>query len=314
MHGNCIIDNAIVDALNTLLDGTGDVHIVGALSDAARERLARNLGGRLSTADGPDPWRSRHESVVVLDAQRLGEAQAMVNPEGTLTVAAVNPRYGTFLVDVLDGSGSSCSGSGDLDGVCDRLERDGWQVGDATPVAVPLALVPFDPARIPKTVLAYLYARHPEIETYCFLVQARRPVAGLPRRRAQAATPPADFPTLPWRTESEWREEARQCAERLAARPPCPEIAATARVEEGGGRASEDTERMLEALRLELRRSDEELRRSDQELFHIKSSLTWRAIVKYRTWRERLLPPQTRRGRLYERTRSAIRRLVLGGR
>jgi hypothetical protein len=195
----------------------------------------------------------------------------------------------------------------DLDAVCGRLERDGWEVGNATPVAVPLALIPFDPGRIPKTVLAYLYARHPEIETYCFLVQARRPVAGLPRRRAHTPASPAAFSTLPWKTESEWREEARQCAARLAGRPPYPEIAAAARVEEVARRAPEDTGHMFEALRLEWRRSDE-------ELFHIKSSLTWRAIVKYRTWRERLLPPQTRRGRLYERTRSAIRRLALGGR
>ena len=307
MRGNSIVDNAIVDVLNTLLEGTRDVHIVGALSDAARDRLARNLGGRLSTADGPDPLRSRHETVVVLDAQRLGDAQAVVNPEGMLTVAAVNPRYGSLLVAVLEGRRAPCSGSVDLDGVCGRLERDGWEVGNATPVTVPLALIPFDPARIPKTVLAYLYARHPEIETYCFLVQARRPVAGLPRRRAQASPPPADFPTMPWKTESEWREEARPWAGGQAGRPPCPEIAAIARVEGVGRRAPEDTERMPEALRLELRRSDE-------ELFHIKSSLTWRAIVTYRTWRERLLPPQTRRGRLYERARSAIQRLVLGGR
>jgi len=307
MPESSIVDNAIVDALNTLLEGARDVHIVGALSDAAQERLTRNLGRRLAAATRSDPGSSRHETVVVLDAQRLGDAQAMVNPEGMLTVAAVNPRYGSLLVAVLEGRRAPGSEAVDLDAVCGRLERDGWEVGNATPVAVPLALIPFDPARIPKTVLAYLYARHPEIETYCFLVPARRPVAGPPRRRAHAPPPSAEFPTLPWKSESEWREEARQCAARLAGRPPCPEIAAVARVEEVARRAPQDTGHMFEALRLELRRSDE-------ELFHIKSSLTWRAIVKYRTWRERLLPPRSRRGRLYERARSAIRRLVLGDR
>ncbi len=82
-------------------------------------------------------------------------------------------------------------------------------------------------------------------------------------------------------------------------------IDADVRVDEGAIRALDDTRRMLEALRLDLKRSDE-------ELFLIKSSLTWRAIVKYRIARERLLPPQTRRGRLYERARSVIRRLVVG--
>jgi hypothetical protein len=53
--------------------------------------------------------------------------------------------------------------------------------------------------------------------------------------------------------------------------------------------------------------------RSDEELMRIKSSLTWRAVVKYRTLRERLLPPQSGGGRLYERVRSTIRRQAVGG-
>jgi hypothetical protein len=306
MRGNPIVDHAIVDALTILLDGTRDAHIVGALSDGAGERLARSLGGRLSTAERPDPSRTRHDTVVVLDGRRLAEAQTVVSPGGTLTVAAVNPRYGAILVEMLEGGGAPCSESADLAAVCGRLEADGWEVGDATPVSVPLALIPFDPARIPKTVLAYLYARHPDLETYCFLVRARRAV-GRPRRPPPAARPPsADFPTLPWKTEAEWRAEARRCSDDLVDRLRRPGMDAVARVDEGAVRTLEDTRRMLEALRLDLKRSDE-------ELFRIKSSLTWRAIVKYRIAREWLLPPQTRRGRLYERVRSAIRWLVLGG-
>jgi hypothetical protein len=294
---NPIIDQAIVDALHTMLEGNRDAHIVGALSEGTHERLARSLGGGLSTAERPDPSRARYETVVVLDAQRLGEAQAVVSPGGTLTIAAVNPRYGLFLVEVLEGSRVPCREAADLDGVCERLETDGWEVGEATPVAVPLALIAFDLARVPKTVIAYLYARHPEIETYCFLVQARR--AGTqPRRPRPAARPPtADFPTMPWKTEAEWREEAGQSADDLADCVRGARIAAVAH--EGTIRALDDTRRTLEALRLDLNRSDE-------ELFSIKSSLTWRAVVKYRTLRERLLPPSTRRGKLYERARAVI--------
>ena len=212
-----IVDHAIVDALQTLFAGTRSVHIVGALSDGARERLKLSLGGGLSTAEGPDGSRPKHETVVVLDPQRLGEAQAMVSPAGTLTVAAVNPGYGSFLAELLERGRPPCWESADLDGVCDRLESDGWEVEEVTSLTVPLALIPFDPTRIPKTVLAYLYHRHPEIETYCFLVRARRPV-GRPLRPRPAGRPPsADFPTMPWKTEAEWREEARRMADALRA-------------------------------------------------------------------------------------------------
>ena len=239
----------------------------------------------------------------MLDPERLDEALDVVSSDGTLTVAAVNPRYGAFLVEVLEGARIPRWRSADLESVCDRLERDGWAVEDTTPVAEPLALIPVDPARIPKTVLAYLYARHPAIETYCFLVRARR--AGARPRRARPVTPPpsASLPTLPWKSEAEWREETRQRA--TASADGHPPTAVIVRVDEEAVRALEDARSMLEALRLALMRSDE-------ELFHIKSSLTWRAFVKYRTARERLLPPHTRRGRLYARARSPIRQLVLG--
>src|SRR5262245_17888975 len=155
MRRYAVVDHAIVDTLHTLLEGTRAVHIVGALSDGARERLVRSLGAGFSIAERPPGSPARHEAVVVLDVQHLGEAQAAVSPEGTLTVAAVNPRYGSFLVEILDGSPATCREGADLGGVCARLETDGWQVGEATSVIVPLALIPFDPTRVPKTVLAY---------------------------------------------------------------------------------------------------------------------------------------------------------------
>jgi glucosyl-dolichyl phosphate glucuronosyltransferase len=275
MRGNPTVDHAIVDTLHTLLEGNHDVHIVGALSAGARERLAVSLGEGLSIAEQPDPSCAQHGTVVVLDAQRLREAQAALSPAGTLTVAVVNPCYGSFLVEVLEGSRIPCREAIDLDGVCERLEGDGWEVGEATPVAVPLALIPFDPARVPKTILAYLYAQHPEIETYCFLVQARRPGTRPRRPRSPARVSSADFPTMPWKTEAEWSDEARSGI---------------------------------------VNNVDERLQRSNEELLRIKSSLAWRAIARYRDARERLLPPRTRRGRLYERARFAIGRLVVRGR
>ena len=303
MPANAIVDHAIVDALHALLEGTPTVHIVGELSHEAGERLGRSLPGGLSTAERSPQSPARHKVVVVLDPERLDEALGVVSSEGALAVAAINPGYGAFLVEVLDGARPPCRTSADLEGVCDRLERDGWAVEDATPVAVPLALIPFNPARIPKTVLAYLYARHPAIETYCFLVRARR-AGARPGRPRPAGPPPANFPTLPWKSEAEWREEARPPATALAPGQPPPSPEVVVRVDEEAVHALEDARSMLEALRQALMRSEEELSR-------IKSSLTWRAIVKYRTARERLLPPHTRRGRLYDRVRSAIRRLAL---
>jgi hypothetical protein len=290
MPGNATVDHAIVDALHILLEGTRAVHIVGVLSDGPRERLAGSLAGGLSTAERLEPSPTRHEAVVVLDAQHLGEAKVVVSAGGTLIVAAINPCYGSFLVDALEGGRALCRGSADLRRVCDRLETDGWAVEDATPVTVPLALMPFDPGRIPKTVLAYLYARHPEIEIYCFLVRARRAGARPPRPRPVARAPSGDFSTMPWKTEAEWGEEMRRHPDDVA----------------DAARRLEETARRLESLRLDLVRSDEELMR-------IKSSLTWRAVVKYRTLRERLLPPQSGGGRLYERVRSTIRRQAVGG-
>ncbi|MCI0545824.1 MAG: hypothetical protein L0027_00900, partial [Candidatus Rokubacteria bacterium] len=153
-------------------------------------------------------------------------------------------------------------------------EADGWEVEDTRPVVVPLALIPFDPVRVPKTLLAYLYAREPEIETYCFLVRARRAVARPPAVKVRARPAPADFPTTPWKSEAEWREESR---------------------------------REREALQSSLKRCEDELSR-------IKSSPAWRAIVRFRTVRERILPPGTGRGRLYDRVRLAAHRIVDRGR
>lgn len=300
-----ILDQAIVDVLHSLLEGTGDVHLVGAPSAGASERLARSLGGRLSTADRSAWSRAGYETVVVLDGQRLGEAQAAVAPEGTLVVAVVNAHYGWFLVRALEGHDAPESPGPDVDGVCARLESDGWAVVDATPVTVPLALMPFDPAGIPKTMFAYLYARHPELETYCLLLRARRSTAHPRRFRPRARPSSTDFPTMPWKTESEWREERTRWADELADGMRGPSGDALAQTDSGVIAALESTERMVNALRLDLMRRDEEIRM-------IKSSLTWRAIVTYRTMRERVLPPRTRRGRLYERVRAAVERVARG--
>jgi hypothetical protein len=302
-----ILDQAIVDTLHSLLEGTEDVHLVGAQCASVGERLARGLGGRLSTAEVSAPSRAGYEAVVVLDEQRLGEAQAAVAPAGTLFVSVVNAHYGWFLVRALEGHDAPQGPSTDVDRVCARLESEGWEVADATPVTVPLALLPFDPARIPKTMFAYLYARHPELETYCFLLRARRSRAQ-PRRFRQGDRPSsAEFPTMPWKAESEWRHERTRSADQLAdgmrGLPPD----ALAHTESEVLAALESTERMVKALRLDLMRRDE-------ELGQIKSSLTWRAIVTYRTMRERVLPPRTRRGRLYDRVRAAVAYVAQGAR
>jgi hypothetical protein len=302
-----ILDQAIVDVLHSLLEGTENVHLVEGQSAGAGERLARSLGGRLTTAERSAPWHAGYDTVVVLDEQRLGEAQAAVGPEGTLVVAVVNAQYGWFLLRRLEGHGAPEAPSTDVDCVCARLESDGWEVTDATPVTVPLALMPFDPARIPKTMFAYLYARHPELETYCLLLRARRSTAQPRRFRPGARPSSAGFPTMPWKTESEWREEGTRWADQLADSMRAPPGDARVQTDPAVLAALESTERMMSALRLDLTRRDEELGR-------IKSSLTWRAIVRYRMMRERVLPPRTRRGRLYDRVRAAVARVAQGAR
>lgn len=225
------------------------VHIVDALSDGPLASCPEPLGGALQRRT-TGAVATSHEAVVVLDAQRLSKAQVIVSAGRTPIVATVNPCYGSscygsFLVEVLEGGHAPCRKTADLSRVRDRLETDGWAVEDGTPVTVPLALVPFDPGRIPKTVLAYLCARHPEIETCCFLVRARRAGARPLRPRPAARPLSADFPTMPWKTEAEWGEEVRR-------RPDGVSDAV---------RALEETARRLESARLDLVRSDEELLR-----------------------------------------------------
>jgi hypothetical protein len=302
MRANPIFDDAVVDALQPILEGATDVHVLGALADGARERLARALTGTPGPAAGESSSQARHSTVVVLDVGRLAEGEAAVQPHGTLVVAAANPRYAPLLVEVLEGSRDPCTESVGLDGLCQRLEADGWEVEDTTPVIVPLALVPFDPVRVPKTMLAYLYAREPEIEAYCFLVRARQPVGRPPLTRQSARAAPAEFPTTPWRSEAEWREDL----ERLLAEPAEDIGRRTVEIARMKS-ALEDARRELEALQLTRRLCEEELAR-------IKASPAWRAIVSYRTARERVLPPETGRGRLYERVRLAVHRIVDRGR
>jgi hypothetical protein len=298
MQGDPLFDHAVVDTLQQTLDGAADVLVVGPLADTARARLARALAGELSIAETPGLSRPSHDTVVVLDTNRLEEGETAVRPRGTLVVAAANPRYAPFLLEVLEGSRRPWADPAGLDAVCRRLEADGWEVEEARPVIVPLALVPFDPVRVPKTVLAYLYAREPEIEAYCFLVRARQPLARPPSTWVSAPAMRAEFPTTPWKSEVEWREEA----ERLTVEPA--ESLARRTLELSGIKSTlEETRRQVETLHLALRQRDD-------ELGQIKSSPVWRAVVKYRTARERALPPGTGRGRAYERVRLAVHRLV----
>ena len=131
----------------------------------------------------------------------------MVEPRGSLAVAAANPRYAPILLEAMEGRGHPWPESVGLEGICRRLEGAGWEVEEAIPVIVPLALIPFDPGRVPKTVLAYLYARQPDIETYCYLVRARQPLVRPPLPRTWPEQAPAEYPTTPWKSESEWRQE-----------------------------------------------------------------------------------------------------------
>jgi hypothetical protein len=239
---------------------------------------------------------------VVLDITRLAEGKAAVRPGGTLVAAAPNPRYASRLVEVLEGTRGPWTEPDGLDAICRRLEADGWEVEDTTPVIVPLALVPFDPIRVPKTVLTYLYAREPDIEAYCFLVRARQPVGRPPAVRRPARAAPAEFPTTPWKSETEWREDV----ERLSGEPA-----------ESLRRHTAELAWMhssLEEARRELEALQHALKLREEELSQIKASPAWRAIVTYRTARERVLPPGSGRGRLYERVRLAVRRITDRGR
>lgn len=302
MQGSPLFDHAVVDALQQLLEGATDVHLLGALADTACERLARTLAGGLSSEGGRGAPPSPHDTVVVLDIDRLQEGSAQLRPRGALIVAAANPRYAPLLLEVLEGSRGAWLESTGLDALCRRLEAGGWEVEDTRRVIVPLALLPFDPVRVPKTVLAYLYAREPEIETYCFLVQARRPVGRPPLTRVPVREAREEFPTIPWKSEAEWRAEAERRAPEAAASLPVSHIGLT-----GLKATLEESERAVEALQRALRASAD-------ELSEIKASPAWRAVVKFRMARERTLPPGTRRGHAYERVRRAVHRLVDRGR
>jgi hypothetical protein len=298
MPGRAIFDEAVVDSLQPILERATAIHIVGALADGARARLARSVTGTLSIAETPGPPGNRSDAVVVLDLNRLGEGEAMVEPRGTLAVAAANPRYAPILLEALEGRGHPWPESVGLDGICRRLEAAGWEVEDAIPVIVPLALIPFDPARVPKTVLAYLYARQPDIETYCYLVRARQPVARPPLPRTWSHVAPAEYPTAPWKSESDWRQEVERLAgEREAAQHDLVAVKESLEEAEGARQALE-----------------RDLAQRDDELSLIKSSLAWRTIEQFYRARGRMLPPDSRRGRWYARSRLALHRILDGRR
>ena len=290
-----ILGQAIADVLHALIEESARVHLVGASPAGAVGPLRDRLGLRLTVAEPFAPAPAPCDTVVALDAAHLESAVAAVAPRGTLIATVVNPHYGWFLLSALEGADVARPPAIDGDRVCADLERAGWEIVEATPVIVPLALLPFDPARIPKTLFEYLYARHPDLETYCVLLRARRATETPRPFRAGARPAPTDIPTMPWKTEREWREERT----RWGGPPLATDAGVTA--------ALEHTERTVNALRLDLMRREEEL-----EL--ITSSLTWRAIVAYRRVRERVLPPPTRRGRMYERVRVAVGRLSRGRR
>ena len=222
----------------------------------------------------------------------------MVEPRGSLAVAAANPRYAPILLEAMEGRGHPWPESVGLEGICRRLEGAGWEVEEAIPVIVPLALIPFDPGRVPKTVLAYLYARQPDIETYCYLVRARQPLVRPPLPRTWPEQAPAEYPTTPWKSESEWRQEVECLAAELQAAERAREcLAAELQAAE---RARQALERDL-ALRV-------------NELSLIKASLAWRSIEQLYRARGRMLPPDSRRGQWYTRSRLAVQRFLDGRR
>ena len=55
MRGQAIFDEAVVDSLQPILERATAIHIVGALADGARARLARSVTGPLSIAETPAP-------------------------------------------------------------------------------------------------------------------------------------------------------------------------------------------------------------------------------------------------------------------
>jgi hypothetical protein len=82
MRADAIFDHAIVDVLQGVLEGARDVHIVGSLSEGARQRLAASIAGILSTADRSGGPPASCDAVVVLDVDRLAEAETAVGPGG----------------------------------------------------------------------------------------------------------------------------------------------------------------------------------------------------------------------------------------
>src|SRR5262245_30347523 len=173
------LETALVDALIPFLRSIGDVCLVGNLSPDARERLEKEIGGRLSsTGEGPGASPAC-DAAVVLDLEQIDRAQAVIKPGGLLLVAADNAGYARELIALVRGQ-TPIPGAATREGICRRLERAGWEVQDTTSVFLPLALLPFDPTRVPKTVLACLYDWHPDIETARFVVAARRPAGRVP--------------------------------------------------------------------------------------------------------------------------------------
>ena len=302
------LEAALVDTLVPFLRGVGDVCVVGDLSPDSRERLEKEIGGRLATAGAAAP--ASCDAAVVLDLDRIDDAQAAIKPGGLLVAAVENAGYARELIALVRGQ-ASIPGAATRESVCRRLERTGWEVQDTASVFLPFALLPFDPTQVPKTVLACLYDWHPDIETARFVVAARRPSGRPPDvwlAPATVAEPSAALPHA-WKTEVELAQDLELAArereyDEEQLRNAIAERQNTINelrqhVERGAAR--------LEAERAEHGRTRGLYEEVRAQLDRMESSLAWRWIVTARTTRQRMLPPGTWRGRLWDGLRGALR-------
>jgi hypothetical protein len=307
------LEAALVDTLIPLLRGIGDVCVVGDLSPDARGRLEQQIGGRLSMADASATAPPPCDAVVLLDLDRVELSQVPIKPGGLLVAAVENAGYARELIAMVRGQ-APIPGAATRQSICRRLEGAGWEVQDTTSVFLPFALLPFDPTRVPKTVLTRLYDWHPDIETARFVVAARRPPGRPPHvwlAPAVVAEPTAGIDHA-WKTEAELVRDLD-----LAARKrEYDEEQLRNTIAERQNTIHElrqDLQRgaaALEAERGEHARTRGLYEEVRAQLDRMESSVAWRWIVRARTTRERLLPPGTWRGRLWERLRGAVRALM----
>lgn len=311
-----VSETALVASLSSILRRVGDVWIVGTLSTASRARLEGSIGGRLVLAQVQPETPPTYDAVVVFELGRCEDVQRAIKPGGMLIAAIANPRHAQPLLDLIRGQ-VPIGGEPVLEGACRRLEAEGWQILETAPVMVPLALLPFDPAEVPKTVLTSLYDWHPDIETARFLVSARLSSSGRSKPWVAPARPVEPSRPLegPWKTEAEYREDIARQARHLADREAALE-----------GELRDTRQRLERALSelsdLESTRVELESQRADLDIAHgqlleasaerdiIKASLAWRSIVKAQQVTGRVLPRGTFRGRLWLKVRALLRTIL----